>query len=487
MQKQIDIIFTINLKMSSKVCSNCHVDTGDVSHKIAQSLKVLHCKHRLCATCLTNKIRIIPTDKLMIVKCPVDDCHKVTVKDLPQKYCRSPRRKGMSESTKKTCKTMPIRTISSPHKETSSHSNDIYLSEFTEEELNGAIDSWDYSYGINWKPLTSFIIAQLNRVGNISYSVVGIALVYGYIFGFDVGFSYELNGFLGSQIGKVIYPLLLLVLLLLEHLPTHYTSRLMHILDGSLVLTTAVATLPGIDYGYCHSIDRYLVMSVYSHYMPLFILSIVVVEVLSVMPDLISSTHTGVMGIINPITKPQKDTGIPVVVEIKEPERYMRCSPSIYNQRRQSIEQNTKQLEDDLVDKIHTTNNNNISSVFSTPTKRSPYSIATAVQFGGTEISRISDVWSGLKLRKGGNFGTPPYSRSSIDRNYTNMTTPLPLYQAVSLQRLQLGYMEDGLHDSSSESEGEGEGAQLSSREVLDTTPVLYYTSSGRGDQVDRD
>jgi hypothetical protein len=141
--------------------------------------------------------------------------------------------------------------------------------------------------GMEIRVIFMFAVALVRRVLATVYTALIIAIATGYTLGFNVGYSHHLLESLSTGSGRWAYPALLSALLLMEAPPALLSSpaSLVGIVDALAIAALGViAFSPGLDFGYCHSLDRYLVMSVTTYFVPLMVVSALTVELLTAIP-----------------------------------------------------------------------------------------------------------------------------------------------------------------------------------------------------------
>jgi hypothetical protein len=266
------------------LCDNVS-DSGVVA-----KASVLGCGHKICTKCLSSRIRIIQMDKLMVVKCPIEGCTAITAKPLPQKYCAdSPREKrvevheNMGRRSQK-----PVLFPTQPGMD----DNNELTTAFDAAQSSNTMFAVGFSRRINMQAVFRFLAGWVQKFLAVMYAIPIIAIILGLVAGFERGYAHTLVESLSNGVASLGYPLALALLFLGEAvLIEGRPAVLIRTVDAALIAALAYVALSGTDFSYCHSLDRYLVMSVTTYYLPLLLTGFVAVEILSLLIRL-----TGALG-----------------------------------------------------------------------------------------------------------------------------------------------------------------------------------------------
>lgn len=263
------------------ICNVCSSDLAPGACEADSASKILACKHRFCKSCLKSRIRILKQDKLMVVRCPVDGCGAITAKNLPENYKYEKEREKHRFSLLDTAQKLKLKTVSSHKKSSRSHRNAVN-SEKIVESTSASVSSYLVD-----NPGTQAAIRLLLRGIFQStaalYAAQIIAVAAGLTAGFDIGYSHTLNSLSNHDV-KLIYALLLCALFSVEILANFSglkfitQSTFLGSLDTLAILLLGITAFGKLDFGYCHSLDRYLVMFTNKYMVALFVGSLVTVE-----------------------------------------------------------------------------------------------------------------------------------------------------------------------------------------------------------------
>jgi hypothetical protein len=279
--------------MSANECSEPQCGLcGNVSDSgVVAKASVLGCGHKLCTKCLSSRIRIIQMDKLMVVKCPIEGCTAITVKPLPKKYCAdSPREKRVEVHVNVGRRSQ--KPVLFPTQPGMDNDNEL-TSAFDAAQSSNTMFAVGFARRINMQAVFRFLAGCVQKFLAVIYAIPIIAIILGLVVGFERGYAHTLVESLNNGVASLGYPLALALLFLVEAvLPLEgRPAVLIRTLDATLVAALAYVALSATDFSYCHSLDRYLVMSVTTYYLPLLVTGIVAVEILSLLIRL-----TGALG-----------------------------------------------------------------------------------------------------------------------------------------------------------------------------------------------
>jgi hypothetical protein len=273
---------------SEPQCGLC--DNVSDSGVVAKA-SVLGCGHKLCTKCLSSRIRIIQMDKLMVVKCPIEGCTAITVKPLPKKYCAdSPREKRVEVHVNVGRRSQ--KPVLFPTQPGMDDDNEL-TSAFDAAQSSNTMFAVGFARRINMQAVLRFLAGCVQKFLAVIYAIPIIAIILGLVAGFERGYAHTLVESLNNGVASLGYPLALALLFLVEAvLPLEGRPVvLIRTLDATLVAALAYVALSATDFSYCHSLDRYLVMSVTTYYLPLLVTGVVAVEILSLLIRL-----TGALG-----------------------------------------------------------------------------------------------------------------------------------------------------------------------------------------------
>jgi hypothetical protein len=259
-----------------RLCDNVS-DSGVVA-----KASVLGCGHKICTKCLSSRIRIIQMDKLMVVKCPIEGCTAITAKPLPKKYCAdSPREKRVEVHENVGRRSQ--KPVLFPTQPGMDDDNEL-TSAFDAAQSSNTMFAVGFSRRINMQAVFRFLAEWVQKFLAVMYAVPIIAIILGLVAGFERGYAHTLVESLNNGVASLGYPLALALLFLGEAvLLDGRPAVLIRTVDAALIAALAYLALSATDFSYCHSLDRYLVMSVTTYYLPLLLTGFVAVEILSVL------------------------------------------------------------------------------------------------------------------------------------------------------------------------------------------------------------
>ena len=176
-------------------------------------LKALSCNHCLCYECLATIIKVDDHLSIISVQCPF--CSILTHKTFSKQLIEKVTKKSSSDKI----------------------------------------------------GLSTTIIALIDVI--IVYS-----MLYGLIWGFDSGYSYSIHKSIRSlMMSDYIFPILLLIFMIQEQFFVYLdlntiTERSIIMLDLAMLSMLSLGTMLPVDYSYIHSMDKYILMSLYQNFIP---------------------------------------------------------------------------------------------------------------------------------------------------------------------------------------------------------------------------
>jgi hypothetical protein len=227
----------------------------------------------------------------MVVKCPIKGCTAITVKPLPKKYCAdSPREKRVEVHENVGRRSQ--KPVLFPTQPGMDDDNEL-TSAFDAAQHSNTMFAVGFARRINMQAVFRFLAGWVQKFLAVMYAIPIIAIIVGLVAGFERGYAHTLVESLNNGVASLGYPLALALLFLVEPvLPLEgRPAVLIRTLDATLVAALAYVALSATDFSYCHSLDRYLVMSVTTYYLPLLLTGFVAVEILSLLIRL-----TGALG-----------------------------------------------------------------------------------------------------------------------------------------------------------------------------------------------
>lgn len=193
-------------------------------------LKALSCNHCLCYECLATIIKVDDHLSIISVQCPF-------------------------------CSTLTHKTFSKQ-----------LIDKVTKKSSSDKIG------------LSTTIIALIDVI--IIYS-----MLYGLIWGFDLGYSYSIHKSIRSlTLSDYIFPILLLIFMIQEQFfidldLNTITDRSIIILDLAMLAMLSVGTMLPVDYSYIHSMDKYILMSLYQNFIPVTALFLAINSLIALIYD----------------------------------------------------------------------------------------------------------------------------------------------------------------------------------------------------------
>jgi hypothetical protein len=193
-------------------------------------LKALSCNHCLCYECLATIIKVDDHLSIISVQCPF-------------------------------CSTLTHKTFSKQ-----------LIEKVTKKSSSDKIG------------LSTTIIALIDVI--IIYS-----MLFGLIWGFDLGYSYSIHKSIRSlTLSDYIFPILLLIFMIQEQFfmdldLNTITDRSIIVLDLAMLAMLSVGTMLPVDYSYIHSMDKYILMSLYQNFIPVTALFLAINSLIALIYD----------------------------------------------------------------------------------------------------------------------------------------------------------------------------------------------------------
>lgn len=225
----------------------------------------------------------------MVVRCPVDGCATITVKDLPKDYNFERDREKHRYSLIETSQKLKQKVFQSGRK--SGDKRKRKASKNFKSKVEAAVDLSESSFIVDnsgARAVVDLFLCSIFKGIGVLYVVAIVGVTSGFAFGFDIGYSHTLMSFANHD-GKMIFSVLLCALFSVEiaasstGLKFLTQSTFLGGLDTLTIVMLGVAVVGKLDFGYCHSFDRYLVMFTCKYAVSLLVGCMVAVEVALVM------------------------------------------------------------------------------------------------------------------------------------------------------------------------------------------------------------